>query len=79
MKYLIGCKIIKNFHNGNGGSAANASHICGDYTKTFCLQQNINIICPTDNISFYTAAVNDLDQEQVFSILLENIIGKDDS
>ena len=69
----------KIFIMGNGGSAANASHICGDYTKTFCLlKQNINIICPTDNISFYTAAVNDLDQEQVFSILLENIIGKDD-
>ena len=69
----------KIFIIGNGGSAANASHISGDYTKTFCLlKQNINIFCPTDNISFYTSAVNDLDQDQVFSILVENIISKDD-
>ncbi len=64
---------------GNGGSAGNASHICGDYTKTFSLlKKSLHIICPTDSVSFYTATVNDIDQNQVFSILVDSLIKKND-
>ena len=54
-------KTIKSFLNseakifiiGNGGSQSNASHICGDYLKTFIvLGFRFNIICPGDNSSY---------------------------
>ena len=64
---------------GNGGSAANASHICGDYLKTFAmLNQNLKIFNITDSVSYYTAAVNDTDQSEVFSLLVGKLISKED-
>ena len=64
---------------GNGGSAANASHICGDYLKTFTiLNQKLKIFNLTDSTSYYTATVNDIDQCDVFSILVGKLIQKDD-
>ena len=47
---------------GNGGSAANASHIVGDFTKTFTFMNlKIKINAHSDNIAYLTAASNDLD------------------
>ena len=64
---------------GNGGSSANASHIVGDYTKTFAtLNKGLRIICPTDNIAYLTAISNDLDYSEIFNTLISSIIKKND-
>lgn len=64
---------------GNGGSAANASHIVGDFTKTFALMNlKIKINSPTDNISYLTAASNDLDYNEIYSTLVGRIIDEND-
>lgn len=64
---------------GNGGSAANASHIVGDYTKTFAFMNlKINIKNHSDNICYLTAASNDLDFNEIYSNLVGNIISDND-
>ena len=64
---------------GNGGSQANAHHIAGDYLKTFVLAgYNIKINCLADNISYLTAAANDIDYSEIYSILVGKIIIKND-
>ena len=56
---------------GNGGSAANAHHVTGDYTKTFALKrQCLRIECLSDNNCFITAAANDIDFSEVYEILI---------
>ena len=63
----------------NGGSAANASHVVGDYTKTFTFMNlKIKIYTHSDNISYLTAASNDLDYNEVYLNLVGTIIDKDD-
>ena len=44
------------------GSAANASHASNDFRK-IC---GINAICLTDNISEFSARINDEDQDEIF-------------
>lgn len=57
---------------GNGGSAANAHHVAGDYSKTFSfLGKKLKINCLSDNMCYMSAAANDLDFSQVY----ENLIG----
>ena len=64
---------------GNGGSAANASHIAGDYIKTISLMnRKLNIICHTDNPCYLTAVSNDLEYSEVFSSKVGNFIDKED-
>ena len=64
---------------GNGGSAANANHINGDFTKTFTDESNtIRINSFADNSCFLTAASNDIDFSEAFSILIPGRINKDD-
>ena len=64
---------------GNGGSQANASHIVGDYMKTFALAGlNLRINCLSDNISYLTAASNDIDYSEIYSILVGKIISSGD-
>ena len=59
---------------GNGGSAANASHIVGDYTKTFAFMKlKIKINNHSDNICYLTAASNDLDYNEIYSNVDESI------
>ena len=54
---------------GNGGSAANANHIVGDYSKTFAmLGKCLNINCLADNSCYITAVSNDLDYSEVFEL-----------
>ena len=64
---------------GNGGSQANAHHISGDFIKTFSMVGlNLKISCLADNVCHLTAAANDLSFEDSYSILVGNIIDKDD-
>ncbi len=64
---------------GNGGSAANASHIVGDFTKTFSLMNSkIRINNHSDNICYLTAASNDLDYNEIYSTLVGTLIDKND-
>ena len=64
---------------GNGGSAANASHIVGDYMKTFCIyKQNLKIFSLTDNNCYLTATANDIDYSEIFSFLIPSQIKSKD-
>ena len=64
---------------GNGGSAANAHHIAGDFTKTFAiLGKNLRITCLSDNECYVTAAANDYGYAEIYEILVENRISSDD-
>ena len=64
---------------GNGGSAANASHIVGDYKKTFAFMNfKININNHADNFCYLTAASNDLDFNEIYSNLVGTLIDKND-
>ncbi len=73
-----------NSHNtihflGNGGSQANAHHIVGDYLKSFTfLGVRLNVNCIADNSCYLTAASNDLDFQEVYSVLVEKIINRGD-
>ncbi len=67
------------FFIGNGGSASNAQHIVGDYQKTFALLgTSLKLSCPIENISYLTAASNDLDFSQVYQLLIGRTINKKD-
>ena len=64
---------------GNGGSQANAHHISGDFIKTFSLAGlKLKISCLADNVCHLTAAANDLSYDESYSILIDNLIDKDD-
>ena len=64
---------------GNGGSAANAHHVAGDYLKSLSiLGLRLNISCPSDNICCLTALANDVDYAQVYEIFINSVGLKDD-
>ncbi len=64
---------------GNGGSQANAHHIAGDYMKTFSLAGlKLKISCLADNVCHLTAASNDISYDEAYSMLIDNIIDKND-
>ena len=64
---------------GNGGSQANAHHISGDFIKTFSLAGlKLKISCLADNVCHLTAASNDLSYDDAYSILIDNLIDKED-
>jgi D-sedoheptulose 7-phosphate isomerase len=64
---------------GNGGSAANAHHITGDYMKTFALKrQRLRIECLSDNNCYITAASNDLDFSEIYEVLVGTRIQRED-
>lgn len=53
---------------GNGGSAANASHIAGDFLKgiSYGLEKRFRVHCLNDNMAATTAITNDLTYDEVF-------------
>ena len=52
---------------GNGGSAANANHIAGDYLKTFSVAGlSFKISSLTESITYLTAVSNDEDFSEVY-------------
>ena len=62
---------------GNGGSAANAMHIGGDYIKTFSLLGlKPRISTPADNVCFLTATSNDVDFNESYKIYLDSVLEK---
>ena len=62
---------------GNGGSAANAMHIAGDFMKTFSMQgYHPNISTPSDNICFLTAVSNDINYNDAYQLYLNSVVEK---
>jgi D-sedoheptulose 7-phosphate isomerase len=68
------------FVMGNGGSAATASHIATDWSKTAerVGKPLLRCISLNDNVPFMTAIGNDLGYEHVFSRQLENLLDAGD-
>lgn len=65
---------------GNGGSAATASHIATDWSKTAERKGKRLLRCLSlaDNVPFMTAIANDLGYEEVFVRQLENYLRRGD-
>lgn len=62
------------FTFGNGGSGANASHICGDFVKglAFGDLKRFRAICLNDNIPALMAIANDISYDDIFVEQLRN-------
>jgi D-sedoheptulose 7-phosphate isomerase len=62
---------------GNGGSGANASHLCEDLGKgtltDFEGQRRLRVVSLTDNVSYILAWANDEGYERIFSEQLKNL------
>jgi D-sedoheptulose 7-phosphate isomerase len=65
---------------GNGGSAATASHVTGDFLKgiSYELDKRFRVICLSDNTSGITAISNDLGYEDIFVEQLKAFLKKND-
>jgi D-sedoheptulose 7-phosphate isomerase len=65
---------------GNGGSAANASHIAGDFLKgiSYGMEKRFKAHSLVDNIAGTTAITNDLSYDEVFIEQLRTFMGKGD-
>ena len=65
---------------GNGGSAATASHVAGDFMKgiSYGLEKRFKVVCLNDNIPAITAISNDLTYDEVFYEQLKTYLKKDD-
>ena len=65
---------------GNGGSAATASHVTGDFLKgiSYGLDKRFRVQCLNDNISGMMAISNDLSYEEIFIEQLKAFLGKND-
>ncbi|HBE02364.1 MAG TPA: phosphoheptose isomerase [Spirochaetia bacterium] len=61
---------------GNGGSAATATHFCGDLIKgvSWGLEKKIKCLCLNDNLSACMAIANDISYSDIFSEQLKNFI-----
>lgn len=59
---------------GNGGSAATASHYCGDFNKGVSeqLEKKYNFECLSDNIPTMMAVANDISYDEIFRFPLRN-------
>jgi D-sedoheptulose 7-phosphate isomerase len=65
---------------GNGGSAATASHLATDLSKTAYVKgrKRIKCVCLNDNAAYMTAIGNDLSFDETFSYQLEGLVSKGD-
>jgi len=65
---------------GNGGSAATASHIATDLSKTAARSDRPRLKCISlsDNVSYLTAIGNDMGYEYIFVRQMENLLNKND-
>jgi D-sedoheptulose 7-phosphate isomerase len=65
---------------GNGGSAATASHVTGDFLKgiSYNLDKRFKLHCLNDNVSGMMAISNDLSYEEIFIEQLKAFLQKDD-
>jgi D-sedoheptulose 7-phosphate isomerase len=65
---------------GNGGSAANASHMANDLMKCTRVEHArlLRVLSLTDNVSIITAFANDESYEKIFLAQLENLLQPND-
>ena len=67
---------------GNGGSAANASHLCEDLGKgtltDFERQKRLKIVSLTDNAAYLSAWANDTSYDRIFVEQLKNVAAPGD-
>jgi D-sedoheptulose 7-phosphate isomerase len=65
---------------GNGGSAANASHIAGDFMKgiSYGMDKRFKTHCLNDNAAGTTAITNDLSYDEVFIEQLKTYLSPGD-
>lgn len=65
---------------GNGGSAATASHMAGDFMKgaSFGLEKRFKFICLNDNNSAMMAIANDISYDDIFVEQLKNFLQPND-
>lgn len=65
---------------GNGGSAANATHIAGDMVKgaSYGSETKFKFICLNDNQPAMMAIANDISYDDIFVEQLKNFIGEND-
>lgn len=74
----------KIFIMGNGGSAANASHMAADLGKGTLLriydekEKRFRVLSLTDNVAYLTALANDLSYEDIFVQQLKNLLERGD-
>jgi D-sedoheptulose 7-phosphate isomerase len=70
------------FIAGNGGSGANASHLCEDLAKCtlrdFDRQKRLKVLSLTDNTPWLMAVANDISYEAVFVEQLKNLASPGD-
>ena len=61
---------------GNGGSAASATHACGDFLKgaSFGLEKRFNVMSLVDNLPALMAIANDVSYDDIFIEQLKNFI-----
>ncbi len=65
---------------GNGGSAATASHFCGDLVKgvSYGLEKRFKVICLNDNTPSIMAIANDISYDAIFVEQLKNFLREGD-
>jgi D-sedoheptulose 7-phosphate isomerase len=67
---------------GNGGSGANASHLCEDLAKCtlrdFQSQRRLKVLSLTDNVPWLMAVANDINYESIFLEQLKNLASPGD-
>jgi D-sedoheptulose 7-phosphate isomerase len=65
---------------GNGGSAATASHVTGDFLKgiSYQMDKRFRVICLNDNVSGMMAISNDLTYDEIFVEQLKAFLRKND-
>ncbi len=65
---------------GNGGSAANASHIAGDFLKgiSYGMDKRFKTHCLNDNVAGTTAITNDLSYNEIFIEQLKTYLSPGD-
>jgi len=67
---------------GNGGSGANASHLCEDLAKCtlrdFDGQRRLKVLSLTDNTPWIMAVANDISYERIFVEQLKNLASAGD-
>jgi D-sedoheptulose 7-phosphate isomerase len=67
---------------GNGGSGANASHLCEDLAKCtlrdFESQKRLKVLSLTDNTAWIMAVANDINYDRIFVEQLKNLASPGD-
>lgn len=61
---------------GNGGSAASASHACGDFVKgaSYGLEKRFRVMSLVDNLPSMLAIANDISYDDIFVEQLKNFL-----